>query len=222
MTRTYQEQLDHLNTMVTKLHEHKNIAIGRPRKPVNFNRWFNRAQELLDEADDEEVHTIQIEEENKLPDNPTEEDLFNCYIEILNRSAHLLADKKQFLRIDEFEASSDYYTCAGDKEYEMMANEFRARGEVIRLEPNEMAVMRLVLKDKDRNVKATDIARELSDDSEYVIEAPHIISDINSKIRESEEAPNPLTRICSEKLPSGKNASVWHLYLHDEPRPPKK
>ena len=222
MTRTYQQQLDHLNTMVGKMHNHKNKALNRKKVPVAFDEWLEETQDLLAEADDEEVYTIQIEEEGVLPNNSTEDELFECYINVLKRSADLLATKKQVLRVKEFEASSEYYTCAGDKEYEMMANEFRVRGEVIRLEPQEMVVMRMILSSGGRIIKSTDIGREIYNDREYVIEAPHIISDINSKIKKDKDSPNPIARIAGERLSDGRRASVWHLYLDDEPRPLKR
>lgn len=219
--RSYQQQLDHLNTIVTKMHRHKNVAIGRFKNPVIFDDWFEEVQALLFEADDEEVYTVQLEEERKLSKNPTEDEKFDCYIAVLHRSAEILAYKKIDLRVNEYEASSEYYTCAGDREYEMTATEFRVRGEVVRLEPNEAIVMKIVLSDANRNVKATDAAKEISGDAEYVIEIPHIISDINAKIKENKDAPNPLSRIGGEKLSNNKRASIWHLYLHDEPRPIK-
>lgn len=218
MTRTYQEQLDHLNIMAMTLHNYKNKALNRKRKPVEFDKWFRGMQRLLRKADDEEVYTIQIEEENKLPDSPTEDQLFDCYITVLNRSARMLADKKRLLRVDEHQASSEYFLCAGNQEYEISGSEFRVDGEVVKLEPKEMQTMMLVLKNSRRNVRAVDMAAKIWEDSKYVIEAPHIISDLNAKIKRGRDIPNPLGRIGCETLPLGKRASIWHLYLRGEPR----
>lgn len=216
--RSYQQQLDHLNTVVTKMHRHKNAAIGRFKKPVIFDDWFEKTQALLCEADDEEVYTVRIEEENGLSENPTEDEKFECYTRVLKRSADLLANKKQSLRIDEYEASSKHYLCAGDREYEIIGNTFRVDGEVVGLEPKEMKAMIMVLKDGHRDILATDMASEIWGDSQYVIEAPHLISDINTKIKRGQEMPNPLARIAGVSLPLGRRGSIWHLYLRNEPR----
>ncbi len=216
-TRSYQQQLDHLNYIVTKITKHKNKALDRLRNPIIFDEWVVEMHNLLHEADDEDVFTILIEKENSIPANASNDEKLDYYIDALSQIATKLANKKQSLRINEHEASSEYYLCAGDREYELTMGQFMVNGRNVHLKPQERSIMQIILSDPDRNISGPDAARKIYEDAEFVIKIPRIISDINKKIVQARGvSQNPIQRLAAIKLPYGKSSSIWHLYLQSE------